>query len=415
MKDKISAALPAFKHLNYRYYFAGQLISLIGTWVQTVAQGWLVWELTHSAFWVGAITALSFLPITFFALFGGVLIDRLHTRHVLIFTQTASMVLALLLGTLIILGLANIWVVALFAFLLGTINSLDMPARQTFTIEMVGHDHLPSAIALNMGTFNTARVIGPAGAGIFIALFGLGPAFIVNGLSFIGPLIALSFMKIKSDIPNIHPHPIKAIKIGLHYAYSHPLIKNLLIFSSATSIFGFSYTTIMPLVADKVFNQNTTGLGYLYAAGGAGAIIGTLFISTFHKKFKTSHIILGGCLLFTISLFLFTLTKDLYLALPMMFLSGIGISTQIAMVNSTIQKTVDNHIRGRVLSIYTLAFLGTQPLGSFLVGLITEHFGPQFAIQFGAVILLMFALYLYIKLGKIDNEVSRRISNKNPA
>ncbi|KKQ08063.1 MAG: Permease [Candidatus Daviesbacteria bacterium GW2011_GWB1_36_5] len=336
MRAKISAALPAFKHLNYRYYFGGQLVSLIGTWVQTVAQGWLVWELTHSAFMVGAVSALGFLPITFFALFGGVLIDRLHTRHVLIFTQTASMILALLLGVLVILGLANIWVVAIFAFLLGTINSLDMPARQAFTIEMVGREHLPSAIALNMGTFNTARIIGPAIAGVLIALFGTGWAFILNGVSFIAPLGALFFMKIESDIPNEHPHPIEAIKNGLKYAYTHPLIKNLLIFSSATSIFGFSYTTIMPYIADVVFHQNATGLGYLYAAGGAGAIVGTLFISAFHKKFKTSHIILGGCLLFTISLFLFTLTKDLYLALPMMFLSGIGISAQIAMVNSTI-------------------------------------------------------------------------------
>src|SRR5258708_3787714 len=230
MLEKLFQAFPAFKFRDYRLYFFGQLVSLVGTWLQLVAESWLVLQLTNSAFWVGVVTALGFLPVLLFGLFGGVIVDRFHTRQLLIFTNIGAMTLALILGTLILTGHVTVFAVAILAFLLGVVNALDMPARQSFTMEIVGREVLPSAIALNMGMFNSSRVIGPALAGFLIYKFGTGPAYILNGLSFLAAIAALLLMKTKSVLPEEHSHPIQAIKEGLSYTKNHKLIRNLIIF-----------------------------------------------------------------------------------------------------------------------------------------------------------------------------------------
>lgn len=401
MIKNVLKAFPAFRSKNYRLYFSGQLISLIGTWLQMVAQSWLVLQLTKSAFMVGLVSALGFLPVMFFSLFGGVLVDRFHKRELIIYTQVAEMTLAFILGILTLVGLINVWLVAFLAFLLGIVNAIDMPARQAFTIEMVGRQFLPSAIALNMGVFNTARVIGPALAGGLIAYVGNGGAFIINGLTFLAPIAALSAMRIKSNLPEVHPDTFQAIKIGLRYVYHHSLIKNLLIFTTATAIFGWSYSTIMPVVAQDVFLQDASGLGVMYASAGLGALTGAIFVSGFAANFSAASLILGGNLIFVISVILFSLTGNFSLALIYLFFSGIGLAIQIALLNTTIQHNVEHSLRGRVMSIYSLAFLGMFPLGSFQVGFLAEHFGSQFAIRVGAIILLAFATYLHFSLSKI--------------
>lgn len=401
MVQKLLSAFPAFRSKNYRLYFAGQLVSLIGTWLQMVAQAWLVLQLTQSAFMVGLVSALGFLPILFFSLFGGVLVDRFHKRELIISTQVAEMILAFALGVLTLLGLINVWFLALLAFLLGIVNAIDMPARQAFAIELVGREYLPSAIALNMGVFNTARVIGPALAGRLIASVGNGGTFIINGLSFFAPIVALSAMKIKSDLPQVHPDTFQAIKAGLRYVYHHSLIKNLLIFTTATAIFGWSYSTMMPVFAQNVFLKDASGLSLMYAAAGLGALVGAIFISGFAHQFSAKNLILGGNLVFVFSVILFSLTNNFSLGLIYLFLTGIGLAIQVAMLNTTIQHSVEHALRGRVMSIYSLAFLGMFPLGSFQVGFISEHFGPQFAIRVGAIILLAFASYLHFSLSKI--------------
>src|SRR6185437_7149335 len=244
----ILTAFPALQNKNYRLYFGGQLISLIGTWLQIVAQGWLVLQLTNSAFLIGLITALSTLPTLFLTLFGGVIVDQFPKKIILLFTQSAAMVLAFILGVLTVLNVITVWEIGLIAFLLGSVNAIDSPARQAFVSEMVDKEQLPSAIALNSGIFNAARVIGPSVAGLLIALIGTGGAFIVNGISYIAVIIALVIMRTSSNPVRKKINAIKAIREGLKYSFSHPIIRTLILFTGVSSIFGWSYTTVMPVI-----------------------------------------------------------------------------------------------------------------------------------------------------------------------
>lgn len=403
-KLRIVKLFPAFKHPNYRFYFSGQLVSLIGTWLQTVAQGWLVFQLTQSPFLVGLVGAIQFLPILIFGVVGGVLADRFNKQRLLIVTQMISLLLAFILGILTILGLINIWIIAVLAFCLGVVNAIDAPGRQSFTIDLVGKDHLHSAIALNIGSFNTARVIGPAIAGFLIAKFGVGLTFILNGFTFLGPLIALTLMKLNLQPSKIHhQHPILSIKIGLGYAYRHPIIKILLLFTIVYSIFGFSYTTMLPVIAVRVFHQNAFGLGLLFSSAGLGAVFGTILVSVLYNKFSPKKLLLGGSFLFTISLFIFAITSNFTFALIILFLSGIGFASQMSLINTTIQNNVENHLRGRIMSIFTTCLLGMQPIGNLQIGFVSEHLGSRPAIAIGAAIVFTFATYLYFTFTKLEN------------
>lgn len=403
LRRKTGKIFPALKHKNYRFYFSGQMVSLSGSWMQTVAQGWLVFQLTSSPFMVGLVTALQHMPILFFGVFGGVIVDRFNKQKLLLFTQAAALVLALILGLLTIAGFINVWIVAVFAFLLGLVNAIDTPARQSLIIEMVGREHLPSAIALNVGSFNSARVFGPALAGILIAKLGVGVTFLLNALTFLGPITALKSMKLDL-IPTKTPHhPLLAIKQGLRYSYRHPIIKMVLIFAAVTSIFGWAYVSMLPVVAERVFKQDSFGLGLLYSIFGIGAVLGTIFISAFHNRFSVRRLLLGGSFLFTISLFAFTLTTNFPLALIFMFFSGAGIAAQMALMQSIIQNNVENHLRGRVMSIFVTAHQGMLFIGNFQIGWVAEHLGSRPAIALGAAIVFFFALYLYFTFTKLEN------------
>lgn len=403
-KQKILKLFPAFRYKNYRYYFVGQAVSLVGTWLQTVAQGWLILQLTNSAYMVGMVAALNFLPVLFFGMFSGSLIDRMDKRKLLIGTQACEMLLALTLGILTLTGLINPFIIGVLSFLNGFVHAIDMPARQSFTVDLVGVEQLPSAIAINMGTFNAARVVGPAIAGILIAWFGLSTAFLVNGLSFIGPIIALYFMNLKIEIPKTTQHPLKSIEEGMKYTFSHGYIRNLLFLIAITSIFGFSYTTIMPVIAQNVFHTDASGLGILYSVAGLGAVAATVFVSGFHKHFEVEKLIFGGSLVSILSILVFSFLNNFYLALPFLFLIGGGMAIQIAMINSSIQFHVKHQLRGRVMGIYSLFLLGMQPLGSFLVGYLTEHFGSQLALSSGAIVMLAFTIYMLTRIPKLHKK-----------
>lgn len=404
--EKFFRGFPAFRHRNYRLYFTGQLISLIGTWLQMVAQGWLVLQLTHSAFWVGTIAALGALPILIFTLFGGVIIDRFPKKNILLFTQAASMILAVILGVLALSGAATVGVIGALAFLLGTVNALDLPARQSFVVEMVGKADLTSAIALNSATFNGARVIGPGIAGLIIAWIGVGGAFIIDGISYLAVLVALLLITTEVRLPRTHPHPIRALKEGIFYSFSHPVIRDLLLFAGITSIFGWSYGTIMPVIAERSFHLDASGLGFLYAASGIGALIGTVLLSMFAKKISSSLFIFGGIYLFVASIIAFSFTSHVLLAMLFLLFASMGIILQFATINSVIQHTVPDVLRGRVLSIYTVMFLGVLPFGSFLMGVFSEHFGTSFAIRLGAMIVFLFSPYFLFNLKTIKSSFS---------
>lgn len=398
--EKILTLFPAFKNRNYRLYFIGQLVSLIGTWLQIVAESWLVLTLTNSAFLIGLVAACATLPTLFLSLFGGVIVDRFSKKKILLVTQTASMVLAFIYGMLTVFHLINIWEIAGLAFLLGIVTSLDSPARQAFTVELVDRPHLASAITINSAMFNGARVIGPGVAGILIALFGPGGAFLINAASYIAGIIGIYNVKIEEKKEENHAHPIQALKEGLSYTFSHPVIRSLIFLSSIISIFGWSYATIMPFIAKNYLHVGAAGLGYLYSVAGLGALASVLIISIFRKKISATSFISGGAVLFAISIIGFTFARSVNAAIPFLLLTGVGLLSSFAMINTTIQRHVEDKYRGRVLSIYVLSFMGLLPLGNFEIGWVSERFGPENAIRFGAVIVLFAATAYFLSRNK---------------
>ena len=400
-KLHIFRIFPALQIRNYQLYFFGQLISLIGTWFQIVAQSWLVLQLTNSAFMVGLVAAIGALPILLFALFGGVIVDHFPKKTIIIITQAASMILAFILGTLTLLKIISIPEIIFLAFCLGVVNAIDYPARQAFVIEMVGKEVLASAVALNSGVFNAARVIGPSIAGLIIAFVGTGSAFILNGISFIAVIIALIFIQTKPTFSKKNLHPIKAIKQSVAYAYAHPVIRSLLIFVAVVSIFGWSYMTILPFVAKNIFYLDAAGLGYLYSAIGLGALMATTLVSALSKNISPMIFIFGGNIIFAISLILFTFITYIPIVLLLLMFTGLGLIAQFSMINTTLQHTVSDEMRGRVMSLYVLMFSGLAPIGNFQIGLLAEKFGSEIAIRIGAIIVFIYGIYLMMQKNKI--------------
>ena len=398
------AAFPALQNRNYRIYFFGQFFSLIGTWLQIVAQGWLVLQLTSSPFLIGLVAALATAPSLLFSLFGGVVVDRFSKKRILYFTQSASMALALTLGILTNIGLASVPLIGTIAFLMGTVNAVDAPARQALVPELVQKPHLPSAIALNSGIFNAARVIGPGLAGLLIASVGIGGAFIANGLSYIAVLIALAFVRINEQPAARNLHPLAAIREGVVYSFSHPVIRVLLIFVGMVSIFGWSYTTVMPVIARETYGLDAQGLGYLYSATGAGALLATYLVGSRGGKVSPLIFIIGGNTLFAASLILFSITANFTLALALLFLIGLGLLSQSSMMNTMVQSMVKQEFRGRVMSMYILMFLGMAPIGNFEIGYLTERFGLQAAFIANATIVFLTGLYIFLKRKRISAE-----------
>lgn len=398
---KRTSVFPALQNSNYRIYFSGQLVSVIGTWLQIVAQGWLVLQLTQSAFLIGLVAALATTPSLLFSLFGGVIVDRFPKKRILFFTQLTNTALALTLGILTILGLASIPIICVLAFCMGTVNALDAPARQAFIPEVVTKDELASAVALNSAVFNAGRVIGPVIAGILIAVVGTGWAFIANAVSYAAVLIALRFMHIKPSPPSPPQHPFTAIRQGVQYAFAHPIIRVLLVYVAILSIFGWSYSTLMPIIAQTGFGLGATGLGWLYTATGLGSLLATLVVSAGAKRIRPTYFVVGGAVIFSISLMFFAQTNSLKAALPLLFLVGMGLISQSAMTTTMIQSMVESQFRGRVMSIYVLMFLGMSPVGNFLVGFLSDRLGYATAITINAGVVLVAGLSLLLLRNKI--------------
>jgi MFS family permease len=305
LSGQLLSAFPAFESPNFRRYFPGQVISMIGTWIQMVAQGWLVLEITGSAFDVGLAAAASTLPTLFLSLFGGVVVDRYPRRTILLWTQSAAMLLAFVLGIFAMTGMVTIWIILVLSFLLGCVNALNVPALQAFLSEIVEREHLPSAIAMNSAIYNVSRVIGPAIAGFLISATGTGTAFLVNGVSFFAVILSLLSMKnlTKKPVVIITQNPLQAIKEGLRYSWGHPLIRTSIFFIAVISIFAWSYVTMLPVIAKHTFGMDASGMGYLYGVSGLGSVVGTVLVSIYSRKidrlvrFYLYHRYSGGALL----------------------------------------------------------------------------------------------------------------------
>lgn len=406
-------AFPALESRNYRIYFAGQLVSVIGTWMQIVAQGWLVLSLTGSAFMIGVIAACATTPSLIFSLFGGVIVDRYSRKSILFVTMGLNMLLATTLGIITVTGMVTVSMIGIIAFLMGTVNSLDAPARQAFIPEIVTKDQLASAIALNSSIFNAGRIIGPGLAGFLIAGFGTGGAFILNGITYLWIIAVLRFINVKFIASKIKEKPLDAIKAGLKYANEHPVIKTLLIYCAVISIFGWSYTTIMPLIAREVFHFDAKGLGYLYTATGLGALTATYLVGAHSKKIPALVFLVGGNSLFAISILLFGFTKQFELAAILLFLAGLGLLGMSSMMTTIIQTLVKNEYRGRVMSIYLLMFFGLAPLGNIEIGYLTSATGISNALMINSIMVFLAGGILFFCRKRI-REAYVNYKNKYP-
>ena len=388
LKEKIAKTLPAFQYRNFRLFWSGQLISLIGTWMQTVALGWLVLSISNSAFYVGLLGTLTFLPVLIFSLFAGIMADRVDKRRLIILTQTSALFQALILAVLLSVGHIAIWSIMVLAVLLGTINAFDAPARQSFVSEMVPREHVVSAVALNSAIFNSARTIGPAVAGFLISLVGEAACFYINAGSFIAVIAGLLLMR-DSELYHapVHDHaaPIAELKEGFRYVRGERRALGMLALLAVSSIFGFPALVLLPVFARNVLHVGPKGLGFLFAAAGIGSLVGALRLATTKRAGKQGRRILLTSSLFALAIMGFSSSHNFYLSLVLVAVAGFGIISSMALTNSTLQTLAPPHLRGRVMSIYVFVMMGMMPPGNFLAGTAAHYLGAPRAVLLAGV------------------------------
>ena len=384
----------ALRHPNYRLFFFGQLVSMIGTWMQTVAQGWLVLQLTGDPIYLGFIAVAQFTPVLVFGLFGGLIADSLPKRRTLVVTQTAAMILAFILFGLAATHTVRVEHVMILALLLGCTNAIDMPTRQSFAVEMVGREDIGNAVALNSAIFNGARVIGPAVAGLTIGATGVATAFLINGLSFLAVIVAYLRMNdqmLQSPPRLARPESIAGVaehlRAGLEYVRATPLVLMPIIVIGLVSTFGMNFSVIIPALAKDVLHVGATGYGFLMAATGVGSFAAAIVIA-FGRRSRPLMIGAGAALLGAAEIVV-AVSGSYALSLVAMFLAGLGAISMAATANTAIQLTVPDALRGRVLSVYTTVFAGSTPIGGLVAGSLASSLGVPFALGFGAVLSLL--------------------------
>jgi MFS family permease len=391
---RIPVTFAALRYPNYRKWFAGQVLSLMGTWMQSVAQGWLVYQLTGSKFALGTISFVGTLPTLFLMLPAGALTDRMPKRRLLMITQGSMMMFALALAVLAGSGRLQVWQIGLFAFLLGVANSFDAPARLAFVTELVEQrEDLQNGIALNAMMFNLARVVGPAIGGLVLAVAGAAWCFGLNAASFLAVLIALLLMVLPNDVG--HPsnrRVLSDIRDGLRFVVHDSVVLPLVILIGSASLFGFSYAVLLPAFATDVLRVDEAGYGVMNAAVGVGALIGSLLVASRGRKGNRGALLTAGSLLFPLALMGLALARNYYTALALLLLVGLGFVTQNVQANTLVQTIAPDELRGRVMSVYSLMFFGTAPFGSLLAGAVAQAIGSSRAIAVGATLSLLFAL-----------------------
>ncbi|HEY0752546.1 MAG TPA: MFS transporter [Ktedonobacteraceae bacterium] len=392
----LSRAFIALRHRNYRLFWIGQLISLVGTWMQTTGQAWLVLRLTHSAWQLGVVGALQFLPILLFSIFGGVFADRWPKRNMLLFTQSIALVQAVLLWALVASGSIQVWEIYVLALLLGTTNSLDMPTRQAFVMEMVGREDLPNGVALNSSIFNLARTLGPGLGGLIIAFSGVTTLFLLNALSFI-PVIA-GLLLIRTS--ELHSLPRRAqvrvktwqsLREGMVYIGHTPSVLLIILVVGMVSLFGINFNVVLPLFAADVLNVGAIGFGFLAATIGAGALVSALWIAWGNRRPGIRKLLIST-LAFSIFLALFSVSHNYPLSLVLIFCVGFAQIAFSALANTALQSITPDHLRGRVISVYMACFAGSTPIGNLLIGGLSLLGGPSIALLICAILAVISAM-----------------------
>lgn len=399
----LKAVLRSLNYRNYRLFFSGQLVSLSGTWIQVVAMSWLVYHLTNSAFMLGLITFLSQIPNFFLAPFAGVYIDRWNKHRTLITTQTISMLQAFTLAALTLTGNIKVWHIMLLSIVLGLTNAFDMPVRQAYIVEMIeNRKDLSNAIALNSSQVNMARLIGPAVAGIIVAKFGEGICFMVNGVTFIAVIIALLFMRINQTKPtDVRMHVLSELKEGFRYSFGFPPIRDMLILLAVLSFATMQYIVLMPIFAKDILKGGSDTLGFLMASSGVGALIGGIYLASRKSVLGLGKIMSISAFLFSITIIIFAFSKNYILSMIILLFAGFGFIALIATSNTILQTITDDDKRGRVMSFFTMSFLGMAPFGSIAAGAIADRIGGPLTIMISGIISFICGVILILRLPKL--------------
>jgi MFS family permease len=400
----------ALRHRNFQLFFGGQLISLIGTWMQNVAQSWLVYRMTGSAFLLGVVGFAGQIPVFIFAPLGGVVADRMSRQRVVIATQSVSMVLACILAVLTLMRVVTVWEIIVLAASLGIVNAFDIPARQAFLGDMVGREDMMNAIALNSSMFNGARVIGPAVAGILVAWIGEGWCFFANAVSYIAVIAGLLMMRVqrparRASAASPWAHIIEGFRFVRHTAP----IRAILLLLGLVSLVAMPYTILMPIFADKILHGGARGLGILMGATGVGALLGALTLASRSGVHGLGKWVAFSCGGFGVSLILFSLSRNFWLSAALLLPVGFGMMLQMSSSNTLIQAMVPDHLRGRVMAVYSMMFMGMAPFGAFLGGALADRLGAPLTVSMGAVACIGGAALFGLQLPKIRVEARQLI------
>jgi MFS family permease len=403
----LKAIFRALNHRNYRLFFGGQGISLIGTWMQQVAMSWLVYRMTHSAFLLGVAGFLGLIPTFLLAPFSGVLSDRLNRHRILVITQTLAMIQAFVLAILDLTGTIDVWHLIMLILFLGFVNAFDAPARQSFVVDMVEKkEDLSNAIALNSFLFNGARLVGPSIGGIVISILGEGMCFFLNGLSFLAVIVALLAMKIRFRKRETQRTQVwQGLKEGFTYAFGFAPIRFILFLLSLVSLMGMPYTVLMPIFAKDILHGGPHTLGFLMAASGMGAVAGAIYLASRKSVLGLGRIIVTASIIFGSGLITFSLSHVLWFSLSILAFTGFGMMVQMASSNTILQTIVEEDKRGRVMSFYMMSFMGMAPFGSLLAGSVASKIGAPNTLIIGGASCIVGAFMFGKKLSLIRKMV----------
>ena len=423
-KLKWQAAGRALRHRNFQLFFSGQLISLTGTWMQTVAQSWLVYKLTGSGLLLGSVGFASQIPVFLFAPVGGITADRSNRQRVVIGTQVASMILAFILAALTLTHRVNVQEIFVLAALLGVVNAFDIPGRQAFLVDMVGKEDLMNAIALNSSMFNGARVVGPAVAGVLVARLGEGWCFFANGVSYIAVIVGLMMMRVHAPArASAHTSPLEHIIEGFQFVKNTAPIRALLLLLGVVSVTGMPYVVLMPIFADRILHKGgqelasligshdlgAVRLGILMGAAGVGALLGALTLAMRSGVKGLGTWVSVCCAGFGVSLILFAFSTSFWLSVLLLLPVGYFIMLQMASSNTLIQAMVPDALRGRTMAVYSMMFMGLAPVGALLGGALSDRLGAPWTVAIGGLAAVMGAWWFSRQLPKVRAEARQLI------
>jgi MFS family permease len=408
LASRLRHTFRALRHRGFRVYWIGQWVSVNGTWMQTTAQAWLVYRLTDSPLALGLLSAARFGPALVGAPIAGVMTDRFPRRLLVLLTQSASLVQASLLAALTLSGMVRVWHVMVMAFLQGVVDTLDMPARQTLQVDIVGVEDLQSAISLNSSAFNAARMLGPALAGILVAAWGEGVCFAVNAFSYLAVLVALLLIRTRQTAPapagSMRSHLVE----GLRYAWGDPQVRIILGAVAVTSAFGLSYTTLLPVFARDVLHAGPTGFGVLLASAGLGAVFGALGAASRRETRGARRVMAVGQFALGVGLMALAVTRHLAAAMGWLVLVGLGVAIQLSTTNGFLQTTAPDHLRGRAVSMYLWLFSGLAPIGGLAAGWVAEHAGAPWTAGGAGIACVLSALLMGLEIPALRRALRER-------